>query len=179
MSDQTIRACARLGVLLAAVVLAASCDPAPDPPRAELIAATNAYDGGVLILVEECTDDPTVEIAIYKINPTLSPPHRELVWEAYAALDVEPTPSNGPREFLLFEAPLGWSESVAPEVRALDPSYEYDVWIKTSSADDAVVRISAEWLSELGAGEVLTEFSSETRVVTVGDFEERASKSCR
>jgi hypothetical protein len=91
---------------------------------------------------------------------------------------VAPKPSNGPREFVLFEAPPGWSESVTPEVRTLDPSYEYDVWIKTSSGDDAAMRISAEWLSELGDGEVLTELSSEPKVVTVGDFEERARKSC-
>jgi hypothetical protein len=131
-------------------------------------------------LVEECTDDPAVEIAIDKIDPSRSP-RTELVWEATAddASNVEPKPSNGPREFVLFETPPGWSESVAPEVRTLDPSYEYDVWIKTRSGDDAAVRISAGLLSELSDGEVLTEFSSETRAVSVGDYEERARKSCR
>jgi len=177
--DRTARACARVAVLLAAVALAASCDPAPEPLRTELIAAANAPDGGVLVLVEECMDDPAVEIAIDKINPTRSP-RTELVWEATAddASDVEPKPSNGPREFVLFEAPPGWSEGVAPEVRTLESSYEYDVWIKTRSGDDAAVRISAGLLSELGDGEVLTEFSSEPRAVSVGDYEERARKSC-
>jgi len=176
--DRTIRACARVGVLLAAVVLAASCDP--DPLRTELIAATNAPDGGVLVLVEECGDDPAVKIAASKLYQTGSP-LTERVWEATAkdASEVRPKPSNGPREFVLFEAPPGWSESVAPEVRGLDPGYEYNVWIKTSSGYDAAVRISAEWLSSLGEGQVRTGISSESKVVSVGDYEERANRLCQ
>lgn len=62
-------------------------------------------------------------------------PRTELVWEATTddASDVEPTPSEGPREFVLFEVPPGWLEGVVPEVRGLDPGYEYSVWIKTRS----------------------------------------------